>query len=39
MNDRSPDEEKAKELMSSPLIPEAADASVEEASGLLARRA
>ena len=38
MKDRSPDEVKAKEIMSSPLIPVDADASVEEACGLLARK-
>ncbi|RJS68598.1 CBS domain-containing protein [Methanophagales archaeon] len=38
MKDRNPDEVKAKEIMSSPLITVGSDASVEEASGLLARR-
>ena len=38
MKDRSPDEVKAKEIMSSPLITVDADASVEEACGLLARK-
>ncbi len=37
MKDRNPDEMKAKEIMSSPLITIDADASVEEACGLLAR--
>lgn len=39
LKDRSPDEIKAKEIMSSPLITVGSDASVEEVSGLLARRA
>jgi len=38
MRDRNPDEVKAKEIMSSPLITVGAGASVEEASGLLARK-
>ncbi len=38
IKDRSPEEVKAKEIMSSPLITVDADASVEEASGLLARK-
>jgi CBS domain-containing protein len=38
LKDRSPDEVKAKEIMSSPLITVGSDASVEEASGLLARK-
>ncbi len=38
MKDRSPDEVKAKEIMSAPLITVGSDASVEEASGLLARK-
>ena len=38
LTDRSPDEVKAKEIMSSPLITVEAGASVEEASGLLARK-
>ncbi|MEA3487955.1 MAG: CBS domain-containing protein [Euryarchaeota archaeon] len=37
MKDKNPDEIKAKEIMSSPLITIDADASVEEACGLLAR--
>ena len=37
MKDRNPDEIKVKEIMSSPLITIGADASVEEACGLLAR--
>ena len=37
MKDRNPDEMKVKEIMSSPLITIGADASVEEACGLLAR--
>ena len=37
MKDRNPDEMKVKEIMSSPLITIDADASVEEACGLLAR--
>ncbi|KAF5428284.1 CBS domain-containing protein [Candidatus Methanophagaceae archaeon] len=37
MKDRNPDEIKVKEIMSSPLITIDADASVEEACGLLAR--
>ena len=37
MTDRNPDEVKAKEIMSSSLITVEADASVEEACGLLAR--
>lgn len=37
MKDKNPDEIKAKEIMSSPLITINADASVEEACGLLAR--
>ena len=36
MKDRNPDEVKAKEIMSSPLITVEADTSVEEACGLLA---
>lgn len=36
--DRSPDEVKAKEIMSSPLITVGSDASVEEACGLMARK-
>ena len=38
MKDRNPDEVKAKEIMSSPLITVGSDASVEEACGLLARK-
>nr|QNO53327.1 inosine-5'-monophosphate dehydrogenase [Methanosarcinales archaeon ANME-1 ERB6] len=38
MKDRNPDEVKAKEIMSSPLTTVGAGASVEEASGLLARK-
>ena len=38
LKDRSPDEVKAKEIMSSPLITVGSDASVEEACGLLARK-
>ena len=37
MKDRNPDEMKVKEIMSSPLITIDADASVDEACGLLAR--
>lgn len=37
MKDRNPDEMKVKEIMSSPLITIDADASVEDACGLLAR--
>ena len=37
MTDKNPDEIKAKEIMSSPLITVEADAPVEEACGLLAR--
>ena len=36
LKDRSPDEVKAKEIMSSPLITVGSDASVEEACGLMA---
>jgi len=36
LRDRSPDEVKAKEIMSSPLITVGSDASVEEACGLMA---
>ena len=39
LKDRNPDEVNAKEIMISPLITVGSDASVEEASGLLARRA
>jgi len=38
LKDRSPDEVKAKEIMSSPLITVGSDASVEEACGLMARK-
>jgi len=38
MKDRNPDEVKAKEIMSSPLIPVEAGASVEEACGLMAEK-
>ena len=38
MKDRNPDEVKVKEIMSSPLTTVDAEASVEEACGLLARR-
>jgi len=38
MKDRNPDEVKAKEIMSSPLITVEAGASVEEACGLLAEK-
>jgi CBS domain-containing protein len=38
LKDRNPDEVKAKEIMSSPLITVGSDASVEEACGLLARK-
>ena len=39
LKDRNPDEVNAKAIMSSPLITVGSDASVEEASGLLARMA
>lgn len=38
LKDRNPDEVRAKEIMSSPLITVESDASVEEACGLLARK-
>ena len=38
MKDRDPDEVKVKEIMSSPLITVEADASVEDACGLMARK-
>ena len=38
LKDRSPDEVKAKEIMSSSLITVGSDASVEEACGLMARK-
>jgi CBS domain-containing protein len=38
LKDRNPDEVKAKEIMSSPLITVGSDASVEEACSLLARK-